>query len=522
MPRFLAALMITAANLFAQATGEYTCAIDGSVVNADTGEAIARAQVVLMSQGTNPGRQKSVTTDASGRWSFTGVACGQTQILATRIGFLQRFYGQPRIGGLFTPVILAPGEASRDVKIALTPQAVIAGKVMDDQNDPIQGAQITALTPRIVGGLRSFQISGGTTSNDLGEYRLAGMQPGRYIVCAAATGLAGPMNAMETDSATTIGSRCFPGPPEGGSASAMDIHGPDTRADFTLSRIPAVKVRGTILNAPRGVGISLTKRGVNTNNHSQAGMVRPDGVFEIHGVAPGSYMLSTDFWEAGKRLAVRLPIEVGGADVDGINVRLEAGFPITGTVRLDSKKGVPAAFPQVPVTLRAADPSGGGQLVWNKAHDGFTINELTPGAYRLESLSNGPWFMKSATLAGRDISKESVQLTQAAGPIDVVLSDDTGSLEGTVEDADGKPVATWVMVLQDGHSPRNIMSQADGHFTVPALAPGDYKVYAWDDWQQVEYANPDWMQRNSSPVRIAVESGQAAQTRLRQQKVPAF
>ncbi len=102
----------------------------------------------------------------------------------------------------------------------------------------------------------------------------------------------------------------------------------------------------------------------------------------------------------------------------------------------------------------------------------------------------------------------------------MVLSDDTGALEGTVEDADGKPVAGWVMVLREGRSPRNIMSQADGHFTVPTLAPGDYTVCAWDDWQQVEYANADWMQRNAAPVRATVEGGQTVQVRLRQQKTP--
>ena len=516
MPRLLTALFFVAAHLFAQASGQSSCALDGSVVNADTGEPIVRAHVSVM----NPGGQKSVVTDASGLWSVTGIACGQTQIFVTRIGFLQRYYGAPRAGGLFVPLILAPGEVAHDVKIALTPQAVVSGKVLDDQNDPVQGAQITALTPRIAAGLRTFQVTASAMSNDLGDYRLAGLQPGRYIICATAGGQINPLSASDFDAATVMGVRCFPGPPEGGSAGAMELRGPDTRADFTLTRVPAAKVRGTILNAPRGVGISLSRRGVNINGRAQPGVVRPNGVFEIPGVLPGSYLLATDFWEAGKRLAARVPIEVGGADVEGVNVRLEAGFPVTGTVRLETKKGQPDVFPQVPITLRAVDPSGGGQLVWNKAHDGFTINELTPGSYRLESLSNGPWFLKSATLAGRDISKESVPLSQAAGPIDVVLSDDTGALEGTVEDADGKPVAGWVMVLREGRSPRNIMSQADGHFTVPTLAPGDYTVCAWDDWQQVEYANADWMQRNAAPVRATVEGGQTVQVRLRQQKTP--
>jgi hypothetical protein len=106
----------------------------------------------------------------------------------------------------------------------------------------------------------------------------------------------------------------------------------------------------------------------------------------------------------------------------------------------------------------------------------------------------------------------------------VVLSDDTGSLQGQVEDSDGKPTACWIMVLP-ANDPlarlaRNVMSGPDGHFNIPNVPPGDYKVYAWDDWQQVEYANPEWMRRYSAPVSATVETGQSVQLKLREQLVP--
>ncbi|MES1258715.1 MAG: hypothetical protein ABUS51_09800, partial [Acidobacteriota bacterium] len=62
----------------------------------------------------------------------------------------------------------------------------------------------------------------------------------------------------------------------------------------------------------------------------------------------------------------------------------------------------------------------------------------------------------------------------------------------------------------------------DGRFSVANLAPGDYKVYAWDDWQQVEYANPDWMSRNASGSAATVDAGQTVQVKLRQLQVPPF
>ena len=53
--------------------------------------------------------------------------------------------------------------------------------------------------------------------------------------------------------------------------------------------------------------------------------------------------------------------------------------------------------------------------------------------------------------------------------------------------------------------------------TVP---PGNYKVYAWDDNTNVEYANPEWMQRNGKSVAVTVDPGQTAQVKLVRQNAP--
>ncbi|MES1262470.1 MAG: carboxypeptidase-like regulatory domain-containing protein, partial [Acidobacteriota bacterium] len=173
------------------------CSLDGSVVNAATGEPVARARVMLM----GPRGQTGVTADNAGRWSFSNAACGQTQILAMKPGFLQGSFGQPRLGAAFRPVILAGGEALHDLKIQLTPQAVVTGKAVDDQGDPMMGVQISALAPRVMEGRRAFQPGVMVTTNDLGEYRLAGLQPGKYILCAQAPGL---FNGLDPGDGSTV------------------------------------------------------------------------------------------------------------------------------------------------------------------------------------------------------------------------------------------------------------------------------------------------------------------------------
>jgi hypothetical protein len=109
-----------------------------------------------------------------------------------------------------------------------------------------------------------------------------------------------------------------------------------------------------------------------------------------------------------------------------------------------------------------------------------------------------------------------VPVTQSGGQIDVVLSDDSGSIEGSVEDADGQPAQrAFVMMLQGGRVPRTVTTGPDGHFRMANLAPGDYRIYAWDDFSQVEYADADWMRRNGGRGQtVSVQAGSAAPLKL--------
>jgi hypothetical protein len=409
-----------------------------------------------------------------------------------------------------------------DVKIQLTPQSVIVGKVVDEQGDPIMNVQVTTLTSRVMEGRRTFQQTGNASTNDLGEFRLASLIAGKYIVCARAN-----ERGPEGDS-TTLGESCYPGPVEGGASSAMELAaGRETRVDFTLHEVPAVHVRGTIAGVPKiqGPRISLVKRGGSPGGARPA-RISPDGKFDIAGVTPGSYTLSTDYFEGGAHLTARVPVDVGNSDRDDVAVHLDSGFPVTGKVRIESKSasqsGAPPANRQFALSLRSSEPMvGAGQLKWNADNASFTIPDLMPGNYRLDAFPPGPFYVKSATLNGIDILRQEVSIAQSAGPIEIVLSDDSGAIDAQVTADDDQPLASSaVMLLQDGLRPRIAASGPDGHVKLQGLAPGDYRIYAWDDIQQVEYADTDWMRRyGGGGVSASVQAGQTAQATVKQQTV---
>ncbi len=274
----------------------------------------------------------------------------------------------------------------RDVRIELVPQAVVTGKVIDEAGDPVPNATVNLYTARVVEGKRSFQQGQLSNANDLGEYRMAGLPEGKVILCAHA-----PLDfqAMEMGDGTISGENCYPGPLDGGGGGAIGLTaGREVRVDFTLARVPAAKIRGKVSGIPENGRVSLMV--VPRTGNRAAGQGRPaqilgDGSFEARGVAPGSWMLSVDYWEGGKRLIAHVPVDVTGADVDGVAVHLDSAFSITGTVRVESQSGNAPRPQQVNVSLRGMDPmSGGGAAQWDKNRTAFTINDAMPGSYKLQ------------------------------------------------------------------------------------------------------------------------------------------
>jgi hypothetical protein len=514
----IAVLLMLPAALWGQpsAVPGAACAADGFVVNAITGEPIPRAQVQIFGSA-----QSSLVADNSGRWRASAIGCGRLNFMASRTGFIAQPFPPGRLNN--NGVMVSPDAPAHDVKIELTPQAVITGKVVDEVGDPVQNVQVTVMTSRVIEGRRTFQQSVGGASNDLGEYRIPGLASGKVIVCARAQN---DMQFYQPGDGTILGESCYPGPVESGSAAAMSLApGHEARVDFTLSRVASVKIRGRVTGAPENAGtmVSLQSRnGVRNGGQGRQSNMSRDGTFEVRGVPPGAWMLVVDYWEAGKRLFARVPVDVGGADLDGVVVHLEAGFTLNGTVRVETQSGKTPNPQQINVGLRAMDMTASvGGVQWDKAHQTFTISDATPGAYLLNANVPPPFYLKSAMLNGRDLSREAVTLGQSGGTIDVVIADDAGSVSGQIVDANGEAVSGWVMLLREGHPPLSNAVGPDGKFRLQGLPPGDYRVFGWDDFQQVEWADADWMRRNAGAgVAVTVSAGQSADAKVTRVVVP--
>jgi hypothetical protein len=499
--RILAAYLVFSAVGFGQSPEAKNCSVDGSVVNSVTGAPILRAHVSVAGA-------YFAESDASGKWTVEHVGCGLVTIEAERAGFLwARSSGQES---------LTPGIPLHDVKLELTPQAVLAGRVVDDQGDPIRGVQVMLMDSRVIEGLRGLQPRDLTGTNDLGEYRFAYLDGGKYILCARKE--RGP----GADTSRPYGQKCYPGPVDTEPLSTMDVAaGYEGRIDFAISPVATVRVSGVVSGLPKSdPGVVTLKRPNDMSSDGIFAPVREDGTFLIGNVPPGSYVLTAGT-SRDNQMTTRVPIEVGSGDIEGLRLHPEPGFQVTGTVRVVSAIGKKADKTQGSVILRSSSwmyPAD-QQIRWDDGKAAFTISDVQPDNYHLEFLPPELLYVKSATLGGQDMLVSEVRIGPGAGNIEVVISDDGGAVAGDVLAGDA-PAAGWILLERDGKPLRNIRSDASGHFKIDTVPPGDYKIYAWDDNSNVEYANPEWMKRNGKGVAVTVAPGQTAQVKLARQIAP--
>ena len=167
----------------------------GQVVSSTTGEPLRKVTLSLRPQGRG-GTPATATSDAAGNFRFTTVDPGTYTLTGERAGYVRAAYGEDRVGGQARPIEVTTGKATTSIQIKLLPHSVIAGRVYDQDGDPIQNASVQAMRYSYPGGKRQLSTVQQATTNDLGEFRIPGLAPGRYYVNATDRGLLGAVQAL--------------------------------------------------------------------------------------------------------------------------------------------------------------------------------------------------------------------------------------------------------------------------------------------------------------------------------------
>jgi protocatechuate 3,4-dioxygenase beta subunit len=374
-------------------------------VTALNGEAVRKATVRLQpavgiqfsGPGGPPNNQPpstySESSDDSGKFVFEDVAPGRYTLTSEKTGFVTQRYGARSDTSPGTPLALEAGNELKDVAIRMTPQAVIAGRVSDQDGDPVSNIPVSVFRYGYSNGRRTLTPGGGpvglggrggpigpggpgAVTDDQGNFRIGNLSPGRYFVSADPRG-GGPMPGLQQERPGRNGAApqandvttFYPNALDAKSAAPVDVAaGGEIRGiEIRLRKERTFSVRGkavdTVLGGPATNAYVLVvppdSTAVGPAALSNVARTSGDGSFEIRNLLPGTHVIQGS---AGGTLTIasgngagvmmirtgpggpsaaetgatgRLEVTVSDSDLTGVVLQLTGGAEISGSIKME-------------------------------------------------------------------------------------------------------------------------------------------------------------------------------------------
>ncbi|MFZ0957188.1 MAG: carboxypeptidase-like regulatory domain-containing protein [Candidatus Sulfotelmatobacter sp.] len=511
-----------------------TASVQGRVAKDPGGEPVKKALIELIAENQNEGGDYTAVTGGDGSFRVEGVVPGRYRLFVERTGYLEVEKHHTRSDGRV--LTLAAGQEVTDLRVRLQAAAVVEGRVTDEDGDPLADAQVAVLRQTFVAGRTHWQQAGAERTNDLGEYRIAGLAAGNYyvsvspppdfksLIAAASNAPAGDArtkdaqtndHANDASAATAYATTYYPGTQDLRQASAVQLHaGDDFPVNFSLAPSPSVVVRGSIANLGADSSALVMLQSKDFNLTLNGAEIRKDGSFEIRDVAPGAYTVVATVSGATPLMA-RQALEVGSENVESLRLVPQAGGCVHGRLRVESKSAARLDPSQFFLALRSAEGDddvlgalslgeGFGTVARVNGDGSFEWKNVPPGRYYME-LAGDPgasadWFVKSIAAGGREASDTGFNVGGGVTAVELVVSANGAVVDGVAVDAKGGPLANVTVVAvpetrlraRTDHY-RKTVSDQSGHFTLHGLPPGEYTLFAWESVDGEAYYNPEFL-----------------------------
>jgi len=524
------------------------CVLQGSVVAQEGGVPIKNARVLLDPlPGSAANEEHTAKTGADGAFCFANVEAGRYHLSAFHSGYVTQRFGAEDFWSDGMPLSLEKGKKLDPVLFRLIRASVISGTILDPDGEPAPGIAVQAMLPveqaysLVDEDERKQQSSGDhlitaqfAITDDLGEYRLAGLPPGTYLVNAQK-----PENDMMSNNALLrrdLPGRSdeqaptfYPGTVRRLEAEPIEVTaGEDSTASFQLRDDKRVTISGIVVGedgkpAMASVGLQPTEAdGIVYSGYWSAS--KSDGAFKLEKVLPGSYVIQAYGRSSEKgnqqRLFARQQLEVAAEDVKNLRLVLRKGWTVPGTLVVEG--GSLPDTHNIGVRLES-DAAGAGARIDKSG--AFTLSGLFPGTYKVSfyGLPEG-CYLKRAGYGNVQRSDGRVIIEEAGPPerLDLLVSPKAASLVGTVRDESNAPVGGAPVLLRTAGLKQSAAetreaarSDQNGQFSFRGLAPGDYVVLlkknrAGDPRAEAPHVNVSLAEAEQKTITLKLEQSESS------------
>ena len=467
--------------------------IAGIVVDAITGEALARVRVTLATVPPQPQRLEMITGEG-GHFEFAALPAGKYSLRGARAAYVAANYDEHE--QFSTAIVTGVQFATEKLVLRLMPTATIAGRVLDEAGEPVRDARVQLFLEDHGQGTTRVLGNGRATTDDRGYFDFGHLRPGSYFVAATAKpwyavypqseGGAEVSPALDVAYPTTFSGGVTD--PEG--AEAIVLKGGERR-DVEIRLTPVSALRLKFQGQANGRFRMPVLRKLLFDSfpvEAQIGEVRSvgPGQFELVGVPAGRYEVATGSAEESGQVVSEMNLTRGGVDLS--EVRGETLGKLTVTLKPMEGEALPAQYGvalrnarQRVMAYREGDASG------KVAFDGLKPDKYgivitvqgTPGKrYAVTRTVSA----SGAVSPGHEVGVVSGAALDLTAEVTVGEVRIAGVVKKTGQPAAGMMVA---LVPQDPEAHvdlfRRDQTDFDGSFVLPGVIPGTYTIVAVED-----------------------------------------
>ena len=491
--------------------------MSGTVVDALTNSPVARAQVSI-SLGNDAATS---TTGDDGRFAFAGLQPGKYLLNATAPNYVREGYNQH--GSFLVAIAVGDGQDSEHLIFPLHPQAVIYGRVTDERGEAVRGAQVMLIASDLTRGGRPKSVRAQMPTNDLGEYRFARLNAGKYYPAVQAhpwyaqyqlSSQRQISGSVGSGAGSSFGSRIsmefdpllnvvypitfYPGVTDERSSAELTLGaGDQEQANISLHAVPAAHLRLTGLpQAERSaLSVGATQKVFGTLSlgiGTVSGQVSL-GEYEVAGLPPEQLTL----------------VVTTNRDNQWTARTIEADSSFGGTLDASALQATAQVSGQVLLPVGAADERVGEVILVSTTgtptgantplqKDGtFHFREIQPGTYKIQvNLREAGYYIQKVAAKNAEVSGREITITGASDVnLTVTVAQGLSQVTGVVQ-LDEKPIAgVMVLLLPESglemeENSRMDESDSDGTFRLAEIFPGNYILLAIKDGWDLDWARP--------------------------------
>jgi Carboxypeptidase regulatory-like domain len=526
--------------------------ITGVVINSVSGDAVPHCRLTPTlnnPRGGSGNRQfpspraasSDFYCDTRGHFTVTVPSAGRWRLVAGARGFVSQAYDAH--GSYASAIVLTPEAPTKDVEFRISPEASIAGVVLDEAGEPVRNAQIALQTvpPKSPGGPPPMVGNrSAANTDDRGMYEVANLAPGDYRLSIhaqpwyAAGGqtmarVSSDSNPSPLDPSLDFAypPTWFPGVSDEAQAEIITLHAGDTRqADFHMVPIPSIHLK--ILVPPRASNApnqpvqqsfpmvqQMSSRGGGPGFVQTMTRFDGQGEFDVGGLTPGMYQIRMSGPNQGGRAAL---VEVGANSARTLDMTAPSSDLAKITVQLDgvddSDSGSRGERGGVQVVLIDRDTNNG---TFSSNREGGPVNggrggqrgrdskdaspdrviEAPPGRYEVALQGRPNVFLTGLTAKGAEAAGRYVTVGAGDATLTVHMASGRANLSG-IATLDGKPVEGAMVLLvpitvEDLNSITFLIqdqTNTDGSFDMANVIPGQYILVAIDHGWQINWGDP--------------------------------